>query len=63
VALDAQFAERAMPRARTTTRTETQTETQTRTPSVVYKQVASDDAGARIAEALRLLARAGVYDA
>ena len=51
--------------ARTTTRTQAQTQppTQTQAPCVVYAQVAGDDADARIAEALKLLARAGAFDA
>jgi hypothetical protein len=47
----------------TTARTETRTQTQTQAPRVVYTQVAPEDAKARIAEALKLLARAGAFDA
>jgi hypothetical protein len=56
---------RRSTRARTTARTRTapQAPPQTQAPRVVYAQVASDDADARIAEALKLLARAGAFDA
>src|SRR5262249_7601071 len=55
------LARNAPGSARTTPRPRT---TRTRTlPRVVYAQVAPDDADARIAEALKLLARAGAFDA
>jgi hypothetical protein len=51
-------AQRTAPRSRTT-----RGRTPTPPSSVAYRQVTGDDAKERIAQALKLLARAGAFDA